>query len=127
MKKDIHPNYYSDAKVKCACGNEYIIGSTLEKMEIETCSKCHPFYTGKERGAISGGRIEKFQNRAEKKGEHTKKAEKRAKRRKEPSLVKAIQPIQKETRLMRKATVGTVAAKKADGPARVQRAGGKEK
>lgn len=89
MKKDIHPTYHPQAKVKCACGNEYIIGSTLEKMEVDTCSKCHPFYTGKERGAVSGGRIERFQKRVEKKIAHVNKTEKRAKRHKEPSAVKS--------------------------------------
>lgn len=92
MKTDIHPTYYAQAHVKCACGNEFVIGSTQEKTEIETCSKCHPFYTGAERGAVRGGRVEKFQSRLEKqaslqgKGAHTpknkaaKKAEKRARK-----------------------------------------------
>lgn len=65
MKKDIHPQYYPAAHVKCACGNEFLIGATQELVEVETCSKCHPFYTGAERGSMRGGRVEKFQHRLE--------------------------------------------------------------
>lgn len=67
MKKDLHPQYHQKAHVKCACGNEFTIGSTKEHIEIEACSQCHPFYTGRERGAVRGGRIEKFQSRIQKK------------------------------------------------------------
>ena len=45
MKEGIHPEYYQ-AKVKCNCGNEFVIGSTKEEIRVEVCSKCHPFYTG---------------------------------------------------------------------------------
>ena len=63
MKKDIHPKYYPEAKVKCACGNKFIVGSTKETIEIEICSKCHPFYTGKEKIVDTAGRVEKFEKR----------------------------------------------------------------
>lgn len=63
MKKDIHPAYYSNAKVTCACGNTFTVGSTKNKLEIEICFKCHPFYTGKEKLIDSAGRIEKFQKK----------------------------------------------------------------
>jgi large subunit ribosomal protein L31 len=49
MKKNIHPKYYPNARVKCACGATFEVGSTKEFMEVEICSKCHPFYTGKKR------------------------------------------------------------------------------
>lgn len=90
MAKDIHPTYYPQAKVKCACGNEYIVGSTLEKIEVEACSKCHPFYTGKERGAVSGGRIERFQKRVEKKEDHKKKSEKRMRKQANPNPITTL-------------------------------------
>jgi large subunit ribosomal protein L31 len=67
MKKDIHPKYYPNAKVKCACGNEFTVGSTREYMEIEICSKCHPFYTGKEKIVDTVGQVQKFLKRLEKK------------------------------------------------------------
>ena len=67
MKQEIHPKYYKKTKVKCACGNKFDIGSTKEKLEIEICYKCHPFYTGKEKLVDTAGRIEKFKKRLEKK------------------------------------------------------------
>jgi len=60
MQKGIHPEYNSDAVVKCACGNTFITGSTHKELKVEICSKCHPFYTGKQKAAAQGGRVEKF-------------------------------------------------------------------
>lgn len=73
MKKDIHPKYYPKARVVCACGNSFTVGSTKEFMEIEICSKCHPFYTGKERLVDTLGRVEKFRKRLAKKEAFKKK------------------------------------------------------
>ena len=67
MKKDIHPKYHTKAQVKCACGNSFTVGSTKEYIETEICSKCHPFYTGKEKIIDTAGRVEKFKKRLEKK------------------------------------------------------------
>lgn len=67
MKKDIHPKYYDNATVKCACGNTFTVGSTKEFIEVEICSKCHPFYTGKEKIVDVMGRVEKFRKRLAKK------------------------------------------------------------
>ena len=67
MKKDIHPKYYPEAKFKCACGAEFEIGSTQEYTEVEICSQCHPFYTGKKKIVDTMGRVEKFKKRLEKK------------------------------------------------------------
>ena len=64
MKADIHPTYYQKAKVKCVCGNEFTVGSTLEKIEVEICSKCHPFYSGEEKIIDTAGRVEKFKARS---------------------------------------------------------------
>ncbi|MBI2462624.1 MAG: 50S ribosomal protein L31 [Candidatus Spechtbacteria bacterium] len=65
MKKDIHPKYFPNAKVTCACGVTFTIGATKESIEIETCSACHPFYTGAQ-SALRGSRVERFRKRAEK-------------------------------------------------------------
>lgn len=73
MKKDIHPQYYPNARVTCACGNTFTIGSTKENIEVEICSKCHPFYSGKEKMMDTMGRVEKFRKRAEKKETRSKK------------------------------------------------------
>lgn len=63
MKKDIHPKYYPKAKVTCACGNKFEVGSTLEKIDVEICGACHPFYTGNEKIVDTAGRVEKFKTR----------------------------------------------------------------
>ena len=67
MAKDIHPKYYEKAQVKCACGNSFTVGSTKELIEIEICSACHPFYTGKTKIVDTAGRVEKFRKRLAKK------------------------------------------------------------
>ncbi|MFC1686360.1 50S ribosomal protein L31 [Patescibacteria group bacterium] len=66
MKQKIHPKY-KPATVKCACGNEIKTASTKEKMEVELCSMCHPFYTGKQKLVDVGGRVERFKKRLGKK------------------------------------------------------------
>ena len=63
MKTDIHPTY-QDAKVTCACGATFTVGSTKKEIQIEICSNCHPFYTGSEKTMDSAGRVEKFKARA---------------------------------------------------------------
>lgn len=62
MKKGIHPEYY-EATVKCACGNTFTTGSTKEELKVEICSECHPFFTGRQKTAERGGRVEKFKKK----------------------------------------------------------------
>jgi len=76
MKKDIQPKYYEKATIRCVCGNTFTVGSTKEFIEIEICSKCHPFYTGKEKMIDTLGRVEKFRKRLVKKEELKKKRKK---------------------------------------------------
>lgn len=71
MKTSIHPQYHSDTKVKCACGNTWITGSTLPEIQVEICSNCHPFYTGKEKVLDTRGRIDRFKKRITKQEEST--------------------------------------------------------
>ena len=63
MKAEIHPTYYSDAKVTCVCGNTFTTGSTLKELNIDICSACHPFYTGKQKLVDTEGRVEKFKKK----------------------------------------------------------------
>lgn len=63
MKKDIHPKYYDEAVVTCACGNTFTVGSTRESLRVETCSACHPFYSGKQKSRERGGRAAKFREK----------------------------------------------------------------
>ncbi len=71
MKENIHPQYF-EATVKCACGNTWKTGSTVKEISVEICSKCHPFYTGKEKLLDTRGRVEKFKKRMTKSEEAIK-------------------------------------------------------
>ena len=64
MKTSIHPNY-TEVAVKCSCGNSFVTRSTLGKdvLQIEVCSLCHPFYSGKQRLVDSAGRVDKFRQK----------------------------------------------------------------
>ena len=62
MKEGIHPQY-GEAVAKCACGETFTTGSTKKEIHVEICSKCHPFYTGKQKLIDTGGRVEKFNKR----------------------------------------------------------------
>jgi len=63
VKDKIHPRYYNDAKVICACGNTFIIGSTQKILKVEVCSKCHPFFSGERRVIDTAGQVERFKRR----------------------------------------------------------------
>ncbi|HEX9664595.1 MAG TPA: 50S ribosomal protein L31 [Patescibacteria group bacterium] len=82
MKSQIHPKYYEKAKVSCACGTNFEIGSTVPEISVELCSQCHPFYTGKMKLVDTAKRVDRFKARAAKqeklaadrKGKKAKKA-----------------------------------------------------
>lgn len=63
MKADVHPKYFEKATVTCACGNTFAVGSTKEKLVVEICSNCHPFYTGNEKTIDAAGMVDKFKSR----------------------------------------------------------------
>ena len=71
MKKDIHPEYHKTI-VHCACGNEFETGSTQKEIRVEICSKCHPFFTGKQKLVDSAGKIERFRRKYAKFGKSKK-------------------------------------------------------
>jgi large subunit ribosomal protein L31 len=66
MKKDIHPEYYKDAKIICSCGAVLSTGATQKELHVEICSACHPFYTGKKKVLDTTGRVDRFKKLAEK-------------------------------------------------------------
>ncbi|MFA6536131.1 MAG: 50S ribosomal protein L31 [Candidatus Paceibacterota bacterium] len=66
MKAEIHPKYFPNAKATCACGKSFTVGSTKEKIEVEICSACHPFYTGNDKIVDTAGRLERFKARVAK-------------------------------------------------------------
>lgn len=63
MKQDIHPKYYPEAKIKCGCGNKFTVGATVPEMNLDICSRCHPFYTGSTELIDTTGRVERFKAR----------------------------------------------------------------
>ena len=63
MKAKIHPEYHADAKVVCACGSTFDVGSTQKLLKVELCRKCHPFFTGERRMVDTAGRVERFRRR----------------------------------------------------------------
>lgn len=73
MRKDIHPKY-ENATVTCACGNTFETRSTSPSIRVEICSKCHPFYTGKQKLVDTGGRVDRFNKRFSKAGGADKKS-----------------------------------------------------
>lgn len=90
MKKAIHPQYFTDAKIVCSCGNSFVTGSTKQSISVEVCYKCHPFYTGEHRFVDVKGRVNTFQKKqqvaakyksqyAGKKGKKDQKEEKKVK------------------------------------------------
>mgnify|MGYP001564918776 CR=1 len=80
MKQDIHPAYFPKAKVSCACGNTFIVGSTRKEVKVEICAKCHPFYTGAKTLIDTAGRVEKFKARTAKASAPKKEKKPRAKK-----------------------------------------------
>lgn len=63
MKHDIHPQWYTAAKVSCACGNTFTVGATKPELRVEICNKCHPFFTGEMKFVDTLGRVERFQQK----------------------------------------------------------------
>lgn len=79
MKAAIHPTYFPEAKLVCACGNVITAGSTVDEIHIELCSNCHPFYTGKQKLIDTARRVEKFQEKSAAKAAKTTVLGKKAK------------------------------------------------
>jgi large subunit ribosomal protein L31 len=83
MKNDIHPQY-EEATVHCSCGNTFTTRSTKKELHVELCSQCHPFYTGKQKLVDSGGRVDRFKKRLEKKADEPAKPKVKAAKAKAP-------------------------------------------
>lgn len=63
MKQAIHPQWYPEARVTCACGNTFTVGATKPEIKVEICAKCHPFFTGEMKFVDTLGRVERFQQK----------------------------------------------------------------
>jgi len=68
-KKDLHPTYFKDAKITCACGTSFVAGATQKEIHVDICSNCHPFFTGEQKLLDTAGRVEKFKTRRAKAAE----------------------------------------------------------
>lgn len=78
MKAAIHPKWFAEAKVVCACGNEFTTGAAVPEIHVEVCSACHPFYTGQMKFVDTAGRVDAFKAKmAKASGKHVSKTEKR--------------------------------------------------
>jgi large subunit ribosomal protein L31 len=77
MKTDIHPTYYPEAEVICACGNTWRTGSTQKVIRTEMCSACHPFYTGEQRIVDTEGQVDRFYKRLKARQEHLEEVKSR--------------------------------------------------
>lgn len=99
MKADIHPTYFQDAQVVCACGNTFKTGSTRESIAVEVCFKCHPFYTGEHRFLDVKGRVDTFQKKqqAAKNYQSTVSAKKKSRTQKEEKKTKTLRELLNET------------------------------
>ena len=91
MKKEIHPKWYKEAKISCACGHKFTAGATVPEIKVEICSQCHPFYTGQEKLVDTAGRVEKFEKKMAVAKPKTKKREKKEERQPEkPKTLKEM-------------------------------------
>ena len=78
MKEKIHPTYFPEAKVSCACGESWTVGSTQEEIRVDLCSNCHPFFTGEQRIVDTEGQVDRFYKRLEARQQYVADQESRA-------------------------------------------------
>ncbi len=119
MKKDIHPKYYPQAQVICACGNTWTVGATVPVIRTDVCSRCHPFFTGEQRIVDTEGQVDRFRTRLLRRDQMRAEAE--ARRKAAASLEQPITVLGMSgtvERILQDAgiqTVGDVLAKLAEG------------
>lgn len=89
MKVDIHPTWYPEAKVTCACGNTFTVGATVPEIKVDVCYNCHPYYTGQMKFVDTAGRVEAFKTKLA--GADVKRVSKTEKRR-----LKKLKKLQEE-------------------------------
>ncbi len=87
MKEGIHPKWYPNARVVCACGNTWTVGAAVPELRTDVCSNCHPFFTGEQRIVDTEGQVDRFIKRLEKRQETTADTGKKRKSRKEKQAI----------------------------------------
>jgi large subunit ribosomal protein L31 len=86
MREDIHPTWYPEARVICACGNTWTVGSTLPEIHTDVCSQCHPFYTGEQRIVDTEGQVDRFMKRLRTRDQMIAEADAREQERTSPDV-----------------------------------------
>jgi len=93
MKNDIHPKWFPQAKVTCACGNTFTIGSINEEIQVDLCDACHPYFTGEMRLLDRQGRVDRFLQ-AQKAAKTSERGGKKARKQKKQNLDQNSQSVQ---------------------------------
>ncbi len=107
MKKDIHPKYYTNVQVTCACGNTWTTGSTRQKIQTEVCSKCHPFFTGQQQRLLDvEGQVDRFYRRLQARQTFVEDAKSREAERTSPNrLISELELGTRPTEVLEKAGI----------------------
>ncbi len=87
MKPKLHPKWYPDAQVICACGNIWKVGATVPVIKTDVCSRCHPFFTGEQRIVDTAGQVDRFMSRLRAREERIREMEERQSRRTRPEMM----------------------------------------
>jgi len=123
MKTGIHPKWYPNARVVCACGNTWTVGATVPTITTDVCSNCHPFYTGEQRIVDTEGQVDRFMKRLERRDDMVAEKEARQKARTSPELpVAELELSLRAVKALQEAgitKVGDLLAKLAEGDAAV--------
>lgn len=119
MKQGIHPTFYPNARVTCACGNTWVTGSTKKEIRTDVCAKCHPFFTGEQRIVDTEGQVDRFYRKLQARQQYLSEVEARAVARTSPE--RPVEELELGPRAMDALTkagifnVGQVLAKLAEG------------
>ena len=119
MKKDIHPTYFPEARVICACGETWTVGSTQEEIRVDICSACHPFFTGEQRIVDTEGQVDRFYKRLEARQRYvSEQVEREASKTSPDRLLKEFEVSARATKMLVDAgikTAGDLVAKLQEG------------
>ena len=96
MKKKTHPKWYPNCRVTCACGNTFTTGSTVDKIEVEICAACHPFFTGELKYVDTLGRVEKLQQQQQKAAKTQLKKKKKVRKKKQAERPETLKEMLKK-------------------------------
>jgi large subunit ribosomal protein L31 len=109
MKKDIHPTYFPEARVVCACGNNWTTGSTQQEIRTDVCYKCHPFFTGEQRIVDTEGQVDRFYKKLQARQDFITEQEAREAERVSPTrLVAELELTKRSTDILAKAEITEV-------------------